>query len=144
MQLARHAWHAGCVLPISHIPLKLFMAMWDSKMKPNFNSWSIKFVIPCVSLAYMETSAATGQNVAKAVELLVDMVMRRMDHTLEQTMLRGSSRGLPRPGQDLGDWSSVTSDSSRCSSCWERSQNPHLEGSIWYNSTRALVPLENI
>jgi hypothetical protein len=53
-----------------------------------------------VSLAYMETSAATGQNVAKAVELLVDMVMRRMDSTLEQSMLRGSSRGLPRPGQD--------------------------------------------
>jgi hypothetical protein len=65
----------------------------------------------------METSAVTGQNVAKAVELLVDMVMRRMDQTVEQTMLRGSSRGLPRPGQDLGDWSSVTSERSRCSSC---------------------------
>ncbi|XP_059490239.1 ras-related protein Rab-27A isoform X2 [Neocloeon triangulifer] len=68
-------------------------------------------------LVYMETSAASGQNVAKAVELLVDMVMKRMQHSLEQPPFVRGSRGLPRPGQDLNDWSSENGEKSRCSSC---------------------------
>ncbi|CAB3360793.1 ras-related protein Rab-27A [Cloeon dipterum] len=67
-------------------------------------------------LVYMETSAASGQNVAKAVELLVDMVMKRMQHSLEQPPFVRGSRGLPRPGQDLNDWTSETGEKSRCSS----------------------------
>ncbi|XP_053986785.1 ras-related protein Rab-27A [Hylaeus anthracinus] len=38
-------------------------------------------------LVYLETSAATGQNVTRAVEILLDRVMRRMDATVDKTVL---------------------------------------------------------
>ncbi|KAL5020509.1 hypothetical protein ScPMuIL_003401 [Solemya velum] len=47
-------------------------------------------------LPYFETSAATGQNVAKAVECLLDMVMMRMEQCLDKSQLpatRGSQAG---------------------------------------------------
>lgn len=40
-------------------------------------------------LEYLETSAATGHNVAKAVELLLDLVMKRMDNAVDKAMLPG-------------------------------------------------------
>lgn len=42
-------------------------------------------------LEYLETSAATGHNVAKAVELLLDLVMKRMDNAVDKAILPGLS-----------------------------------------------------
>lgn len=50
---------------------------------------------PFYSLKYLETSAATGQNVAKAVETLLDLVMVRMETAVDRAMLPGR-RGRPR------------------------------------------------
>lgn len=41
-------------------------------------------------LSYLETSAATGQNIHNAVELLLDKVMARMDRAVEDAF--GSSQ----------------------------------------------------
>lgn len=55
------------------------------------------------SLVYLETSAATGQNVARAVEILLDRVMRRMETTVDksllphQKVLRCNERDTPPP-----------------------------------------------
>ncbi|XP_076644641.1 RAS oncogene family member Rab27 [Halictus rubicundus] len=38
-------------------------------------------------LVYLETSAASGQNVAHAVEVLLDRVMRRMETTVDKSLL---------------------------------------------------------
>ncbi|CAD1474885.1 unnamed protein product [Heterotrigona itama] len=38
-------------------------------------------------LVYLETSAATGQNVARAVEILLDRVMRRMETSVDKSLL---------------------------------------------------------
>ncbi|XP_043497250.1 ras-related protein Rab-27A isoform X1 [Polistes fuscatus] len=38
-------------------------------------------------LVYLETSAATGQNVERAVEILLDRVMRRMEVTVDKSLL---------------------------------------------------------
>ncbi|KOX76130.1 Ras-related protein Rab-27A [Melipona quadrifasciata] len=40
-----------------------------------------------LSLVYLETSAATGQNVARAVEILLDRVMRRMETSVDKSLL---------------------------------------------------------
>lgn len=47
-----------------------------------------------LGLPYFETSAATGQNVAKAVETLLDMVMNRMQQVMEDTVLIKNSNNL--------------------------------------------------
>lgn len=39
------------------------------------------------SLVYLETSAATGENIARAVEVLLDRVMRRMEATVDTSLL---------------------------------------------------------
>lgn len=41
-------------------------------------------------MPYFETSAATGQNVAKAVDTLLDMVMTRMETTIEQQLINNN------------------------------------------------------
>ncbi|XP_023714448.1 ras-related protein Rab-27A isoform X2 [Cryptotermes secundus] len=48
-------------------------------------------------LLYLETSAATGQNVSRAVEMLLDRVMRRMEMAVDCAMLPGRHGG-PKPG----------------------------------------------
>ncbi|KOC70307.1 Ras-related protein Rab-27A [Habropoda laboriosa] len=54
-------------------------------------------------LVYLETSAATGQNVARAVEILLDRVMRRMETIVDksllphQRVLRCHERDTPPP-----------------------------------------------
>ncbi|XP_078038328.1 RAS oncogene family member Rab27 [Augochlora pura] len=54
-------------------------------------------------LVYLETSAASGQNVAHAVEVLLDRVMRRMETTVDksllphQRVLRCHERDTPPP-----------------------------------------------
>ncbi|CAH1789067.1 unnamed protein product [Owenia fusiformis] len=44
-------------------------------------------------LPYFETSAATGQNVAKSVELLLDNVMLRMEKSVDKSILPGMRNG---------------------------------------------------
>lgn len=53
----------------------------------------------CSSLAYLETSAATGQNVARAVDTLLEKVMIRMETAVDRAMLPGR-RGRPRDPND--------------------------------------------
>lgn len=48
-----------------------------SQNRPKYNSVG--------RLPYFETSAATGQNVAKVVECLLDMVMLRMEQCMDKT-----------------------------------------------------------
>ncbi|XP_063987034.1 ras-related protein Rab-27A [Diachasmimorpha longicaudata] len=38
-------------------------------------------------MVYLETSAATGQNIARAVDVLLDRVMRRMEATVDTSLL---------------------------------------------------------
>lgn len=38
-------------------------------------------------MVYLETSAATGQNIARAVDVLLDRVMRRMEATVDTSPL---------------------------------------------------------
>lgn len=40
-----------------------------------------------ISLVYLETSASTGQNVERAVEILLDRVMRRIDTSVDRSIL---------------------------------------------------------
>lgn len=51
------------------------------------------------SLPYLETSAATGQNVTRAVETLLERVMIRMETAVDRAMLPGR-RGRPRDVND--------------------------------------------
>lgn len=48
----------------------------------------------------METSAATGQNVNRAVETLVDRVMSRIETAVDRAMLPGR-RGRPKDPNEL-------------------------------------------
>ena len=52
-------------------------------------------------LPYFETSAATGQNVTKAVECLLDQVMLRMESFVESA--QHSTKGGQKDGVDLND-----------------------------------------
>ncbi|XP_076439101.1 ras-related protein Rab-27A-like isoform X2 [Babylonia areolata] len=45
-------------------------------------------------LPYFETSAATGQNVARCVECLLDMVMARMERCVDKSQLPATRNGL--------------------------------------------------
>ncbi|XP_046385757.1 ras-related protein Rab-27A-like [Ischnura elegans] len=51
-------------------------------------------------LLYLETSAATGQNVARAVESLLEQVMKRMEMAVDRAMLPGR-RGRPKPNDGV-------------------------------------------
>ncbi|XP_048514747.1 ras-related protein Rab-27A isoform X1 [Athalia rosae] len=59
-------------------------------------------------LGYLETSAATGQNVARAVEILLDRVMRRMEATVDKSILP-HQRGLRCHDEDVPPTSSSCS-----------------------------------
>lgn len=50
-------------------------------------------------LPYFETSAAMGQNVAKAMECLLDMVMIRMEQCIDKSQLPGARNGHGRHGK---------------------------------------------
>lgn len=69
-------------------------------------------------MQYLETSAATGHNVAKAVEMLLDLVMKRMDSAVDKAMLPGR-RGRPKAGipDDTIDASAPLPQQQNCS-CW--------------------------
>ncbi|KAJ6637562.1 Ras-related protein Rab-27A [Pseudolycoriella hygida] len=52
-----------------------------------------------LNLAYIETSAATGQNVIRAVDILLDKVMSRMQNAVDRSRFPGR-RGQPRKFDD--------------------------------------------
>uniref|UniRef100_A0A2K6LXJ5 small monomeric GTPase n=1 Tax=Rhinopithecus bieti TaxID=61621 RepID=A0A2K6LXJ5_RHIBE len=45
------------------------------------------------NIPYFETSAATGQNVEKAVETLLDLIMKRMEQCVEKTQIPDTVNG---------------------------------------------------
>lgn len=45
------------------------------------------------SIPYFETSAATGQNVEKSVETLLDLIMKRMEQCVEKTQVPDTVNG---------------------------------------------------
>ncbi|XP_048249848.1 ras-related protein Rab-27A-like [Haliotis rufescens] len=62
-------------------------------------------------LPYFETSAATGQNVSKAVECLLDMVMTRMEKCVDKSQLPGSRN---RNGHAYGQHDADDSEGGGC------------------------------
>lgn len=54
-------------------------------------------------MIYLETSAATGQNISRAIDVLLDKVMRRMEATVDtsllphQRVLRCHEQDMPLP-----------------------------------------------
>lgn len=67
-------------------------------------------------LPYFETSAATGQNVAKAVECLLDMVMARMERCVDKSQVSAGHNGLNNntKGRSLKHTSSPNTNSCPC------------------------------
>lgn len=63
----------------------------------------------------METSAASGQNVALAVETLLGMVMNRMEEAVDRAMLPGR-RGRPNGIHDEADYAEPPVDY-KCNAC---------------------------
>jgi len=57
----------------------------------------------CCSLPYFETSAATGLNVTKAVDCLLDQVMLRMEKSIDKAHLLGARNGQKVTESDLED-----------------------------------------
>ncbi|XP_071444138.1 ras-related protein Rab-27A [Hetaerina americana] len=51
-------------------------------------------------LLYLETSAATGHNVARAVDSLLEQVMKRMEMAVDRAMVPGR-RGRPKPSDGV-------------------------------------------
>ncbi|XP_074923577.1 ras-related protein Rab-27B [Chelonoidis abingdonii] len=45
------------------------------------------------NIPYFETSAATGQNVDKAVEMLLDLIMKRMEQCVDKTQVSDTANG---------------------------------------------------
>ncbi|KAG4068756.1 hypothetical protein HA402_002447 [Bradysia odoriphaga] len=67
------------------------------------------------NLVYIETSAATGQNVRRAVDILLDKVMARMQNAVDRSRLPGR-RGQPRKFDDPYLYQTVTiAPNKRCS-----------------------------
>ncbi|CAH2001739.1 unnamed protein product [Acanthoscelides obtectus] len=64
-------------------------------------------------LPYLETSAATGQNVTRAIDILLERVMIRMETAVDRSMLPGR-RGRPK---DLNDPDLNTQEQNNCTAC---------------------------
>lgn len=64
---------------------------------------------------YLETSAATGHNVSRAVEMLLERVMKRMEMAVDRAMLPGR-RGRPKPGDEEADVI-LQPPQSKCGNC---------------------------
>ena len=59
-------------------------------------------VAPSVDrLSYFETSAATGLNVSKAIDCLLDQVMLRMEKSIDKAHLLGMRNGTKVGDNDL-------------------------------------------
>ncbi|XP_065156601.1 ras-related protein Rab-27A [Atheta coriaria] len=65
----------------------------DKRVVPE---WRARELAEKNNMLYLETSAATGQNVAQAIEVLLDRVMLRMESAVDQATLPGR-KGQPKP-----------------------------------------------
>ena len=65
------------------------------------------FWLVCRSMPYFETSAATGQNVTKAVECLLNKVMLRIEAAVDKSLFRVKA---PQDGKEIAT-------ANGCSSC---------------------------
>lgn len=54
---------------------------------------TILLMFSCRSIPYFETSAANGQNVDKAVETLLDLIMKRMEQCVDKSQLSDTANG---------------------------------------------------
>uniref|UniRef100_A0A3Q2TLC1 small monomeric GTPase n=1 Tax=Fundulus heteroclitus TaxID=8078 RepID=A0A3Q2TLC1_FUNHE len=62
-------------------------------------------------ITYFETSAASGQNVSEAVDVLLDLIMKRMERCVDKSWIPdGTVRANGPAGADLSDGS----DRSKC------------------------------
>ncbi|KAF2887780.1 hypothetical protein ILUMI_18393 [Ignelater luminosus] len=75
------------------------------------SEWRAKDFADKHGLVYLETSAATGLNVARAIEALLEKVMVRMETAVDRALLPGR-RGRPR---DLDDPDLYSPPTSSCS-----------------------------
>lgn len=51
------------------------------------------YYISLPSIPYFETSAATGQNVEKSVDTLLDLIMKRMEQCVDKTQVPDAVNG---------------------------------------------------
>nr|XP_023020416.1 ras-related protein Rab-27A isoform X2 [Leptinotarsa decemlineata] len=71
----------------------------DLEDKRVITEWRARELAEKHGLPYLETSAATGQNINRAVETLLERVMLRMETAVDKAMLPGR-RGRPRDPND--------------------------------------------
>ncbi|KAG5894487.1 hypothetical protein JTB14_029899 [Gonioctena quinquepunctata] len=71
----------------------------DLEDKRVITEWRAREVAEKFGLPYLETSAATGQNINRAIETLLERVMLRMETAVDRAMLPGR-RGKPKDPND--------------------------------------------
>ena len=81
-----------------------------------------QIIIICFRIPYIQTSAASGENVNEAVKQLLDMVMKRMKKYVESMGDESSTTPKPIPGgstsgQDCNKLTAGNATSSQKSSC---------------------------
>lgn len=57
-----------------------------TRVKTNCRSDSV-FLTPLCRIPYFETSAASGQNVSEAVDVLLDLIMKRMERCVDKSWI---------------------------------------------------------
>lgn len=62
---------------------------------------------PCGRIPYFETSAANGQNVSQAVDVLLDLIMKRMEQCVDKSWIPDGTFRVNGPtGPEVADGSS--------------------------------------
>ncbi|CAH1100986.1 unnamed protein product [Psylliodes chrysocephalus] len=100
--------HAYCEVP----DIVLCGNKADMEERRVVSEWRAREFAEQNKLPYLETSAATGQNVNRAVETLVDRVMSRIETAVDRAMLPGR-RGRPKDPNEL-NLSTPTSQNCFC------------------------------
>ncbi|XP_028133152.1 ras-related protein Rab-27A [Diabrotica virgifera virgifera] len=88
--------HAYCEVP----DVVLCGNKADLEERRVITEWRAREFAESYKLPYLETSAATGQNVNRAVETLVERVMIRIETAVDRAMLPGR-RGRPKDLNEL-------------------------------------------
>ncbi|CAG9864257.1 unnamed protein product [Phyllotreta striolata] len=99
--------HAYCEVP----DIVLCGNKADLEERRIISEWRAREFAETYKLPYLETSAATGQNVNRAVETLLERVMLRIETAVDRAMLPGR-RGRPK---DLNDSDMLAPPSQNCS-----------------------------
>lgn len=111
-------------------------------LKNKYVVWkSFLYFVSC-RLPYFETSAKNGQNVAKSIECLLDMVMLRMESCVDKSQLPGIRSSAHMNGYHMdeageggcGCWESLLSKLHNCDDMYCRivsQQTPYLFNRLW-------------